>query len=84
MEIDGRSVQVTLTLETNGYFEQLLHVSQNKDSITPNLFLAIHRVFLTMRTLTSMSSHLSLLIFTAELMQNKNGHLPIQSYSQPV
>ena len=62
-ENDGSSVQVTLTLMTtgNGYFVQLLPVSPYKDSITPNLFLAIHRVFLTMRTLISMSSHLSLL-----------------------
>ena len=32
MKIDGSSVRVILTLKTNGYFEQLPHVSPYKDS----------------------------------------------------
>ena len=84
MEIDGSSVQVTLTLMTNGYFVQLLHVSPYKDSITPNLFLAIHRVFLTTSGHSSQCQATFHCYFTTELMQNKNQHLPIQSYSQPV
>ena len=86
MKIDGSSVRVTPTLKTNGYFVQLLHVSPYKDSITPNLLLAIHKALLTMRTLIPMSNQLSLLFRyrIIYIMQNKNQHIPRQSYSQPV
>ena len=61
VETDVSLAQVTLTLKNNEYFVQLLHVSPYKDSITPNLLLAIHKAFLTMSTLIPMSNQLPLL-----------------------
>ena len=88
MKIDGSSVRVTPTLKTNGYFVQLLHVSPYKDSITPNLLLAIHKALLNNEdTHPYVKPAFIAIIFRYRIiyiMQNKNQHIPRQSYSQPV